>query len=114
MKPTKRMRVLLDEGAELALSSMNEILKQEEKFILINPSKLCSWIISEFFKSNFEQAKGKIIQSHFNSKEYIRSLADEMDDLDPQEALSKALNRLKQRPKRRNPGQTPPLENIEA
>jgi len=93
----KQFHLLLDEGAFQALSSMFEILKKEEEFVILNSSKLCSWIVVEFFKSYFVSSKSKIIQQHFNSKKYLKNLAHEINgNEDPQMVLEKALNQLKQ------------------
>jgi len=72
-------RIIIDERAQQALSSMLETLKNEGKFIRINSSKLSSWIIYFFFEENFKKEKEKIISAHFNTKEYLKGLASKID-----------------------------------
>ena len=95
MSKLKSGRLILDEGAIAALSSMYEELK-DEKCIKITPSKLGSWIISEFFKSYFPRYKAKIIKEHFNSKEYLKNLALSLDDSDDlEQVLRDTLKEIK-------------------
>jgi len=103
MSKLKSGRLILDEGAIAALSSMYEELK-DEKCIKITPSKLGSWIISEFKKSYFSQHKAKITKEHFNSKEYLKSLMENINDEDDlEEVLKSSLQKLNpKKPKRRN------------
>lgn len=95
MTKLKSGRLILDEGAITALSSMYEEMKNQ-KCIKITPSKLGSWIISEFYKSYFSRYKGKIKKEHFNSKEYLKTIMNTVDESENlEEVLRQALNNIK-------------------
>lgn len=89
MSKLKSGRLILDEGAIAALSSMYEEMKNQ-KCIKITPSKLGSWIISEFYKSYFTRYKGKIAKEHFNTKEYLKKIVSNIDENDDLEAVLKS------------------------
>jgi hypothetical protein len=78
MNKLKSGRIILDERAKAALSSMYEELKNE-KCIKITPAKLSGWIICEFQKNYFERYKRKICKDHFNSKEYLKGMIQNVD-----------------------------------
>ena len=103
MSKLKSGRLILDEGAIAALSSMYDELK-DEKCIKITPSKLGSWIISEFKKSHFSSHKAEITKDHFNSKEYLKGLMENIKDEDDlEEVLKTSLQKLTpKKQKRRN------------
>ena len=95
MTKLKSGRLILDEGAISALSSMYEEMKNQ-KCIKITPSKLGSWIISEFHKSYFKRYKNKIKKEHFNSKEYLKTMMNTVDENENlEEVLRLALNNIK-------------------
>lgn len=95
MTKLKSGRLILDEGAISALSSMYEEMK-DQKCIKITPSKLGSWIISEFYKSYFSRYKGKIAKEHFNSKEYLKKIMNNVDENENlEDVLRQALNHIK-------------------
>ena len=89
MSKLKSGRLILDEGAIAALSSMYEEMKNQ-KCIKITPSKLGSWIISEFYKSYFTRYKKKISKEHFNTKEYLKNIVTNIDENDDIEAVLKS------------------------
>lgn len=94
MSKLKSGRLILDEGAIAALSSMYEDMKNQ-KCIKITPSKLGSWIISEFYKSYFPRYKGKIAKEHFNSKEYLKKIMNNVDESENlEDVLRQALNQI--------------------
>ena len=106
MTKLKSGRLILDEGAIAALSSMYEEMKNQ-KCIKITPSKLGSWIISEFYKSYFSRYKGKIAKEHFNSKEYLKKVVQTIDDdSDLEEILKSTLQQIK--PQRNRHGKNKP------
>jgi outer membrane PBP1 activator LpoA protein len=95
MTKLKSGRLILDEGAIAALSSMYEEMKNQ-KCVKITPSKLGSWIISEFYKSFFSRYKGKIAKEHFNSKEYLKKMMSNVDENENlEDVLRQALNQIK-------------------
>lgn len=101
MSKLKSGRLILDEGAITALSSMYEELK-DEKCVKITPSKLGSWIISEFQKSYFSRYKTKVAKEHFNSKEYLKSLMNKINDEDDlEEILKTSLEKLNPKKQKR-------------
>jgi CHAT domain-containing protein len=89
MSKLKSGRLILDEGAIAALSSMYEEMKNQ-KCIKITPSKLGSWIISEFYKSYFPRYKSKIAKEHFNTKEYLKNIVSNIDESDDIEVVLKS------------------------
>ena len=89
MTKLKSGRLILDERAISALSSMYEEMK-DQKCIKVTPSKLGSWIISEFYKSYFNRYKKKISKEHFNTKEYLKKVVSNIDENDDIEAVLKS------------------------
>lgn len=79
MSKIKSGRIILDEGAKLALSSMYEEIKSES-CVKITPSKLASWIVSEYQKRYFKRDHKIIINKFFNTREYIKKILDETED----------------------------------
>ncbi|WP_127718211.1 hypothetical protein [Halobacteriovorax sp. HLS] len=97
MSKLKSGRIILDEGASTALSSMYDELKKET-CIKITPAKLSSWIIQKFHQSYYKQYKSKIAKEHFNSKEYLKKVVSQMNDHDSiEEILKTTLIELKSR-----------------
>ncbi len=97
MSKLKSGRIILDEGANTALSSMYDELKNEA-CIKITPTKLSSWIIQKFYQSYYKQYKTKITKEHFNSKEYLKKIVSQMNDHDSiEEILKTTLMELKPR-----------------
>ncbi|MBK24497.1 MAG: hypothetical protein CME70_10935 [Halobacteriovorax sp.] len=97
MSKLKSGRIILDEGAKSALSSMYDELKNEA-CIKVTPAKLSSWIIQKFYQSYYRQYKTKIIKEHFNSKEYLKKVVSQMNDSDSiEEILKSTLIDLKPR-----------------
>jgi hypothetical protein len=95
MSKLKSGRIILDEGASTALSSMYDELKSEA-CIKITPSKLSSWIIAEFQKSYFKRYKKKITKEHFNSKEYLKAIISNVDENENlEDVLRQALSDIK-------------------
>jgi len=95
LKQEKGERILIEEGAISALSSMLDILKSEGTFIRINASKLSTWIIHFFFLESFTKEKERIMREHFNAKEYLKNLACNIQSSDEAgEILAEALNQI--------------------
>ena len=77
-------------------------VKEEGQFVKINPSKLVSWIVSWFFGCEFEREKVRIIQEHFNGKEYLKNiLQDTKSNKDVERALKEALEVVAPKKRRR-------------
>ncbi|MCB9061370.1 MAG: hypothetical protein H6622_07615 [Halobacteriovoraceae bacterium] len=103
MNKQTQFRVLLDTNAQEALTEMLQELKDSGDFVKINPSRLVSWIVEGFKKESFEKKKDKIIQDHFNSKEYLRDLATKIQSSDnAADILANALQKIQMRNKRTN------------
>jgi len=95
MNKLKSGRVILDEGAKQALSSMYEEIKIES-CVKITPSRLASWIIYDFYENYFEKRKNKIKKDHFNSKEYLKKVVQNIEEGSDIEAVLKStLSKLK-------------------
>jgi hypothetical protein len=95
MNKLKSGRIILDEEAKSALSSMYNEIKDEE-CVKITPAKLSSWIIQKFHTSYFRQHKTKITKDHFNSKEYLKDMMKNVGaEENLEEVLRKALSNIK-------------------
>jgi len=95
LKSSTVSRVLLDQEARQALEQMFTVLREEGKYIKINPSRLTSWVVSKFAKKYFGKSKSEIVKAHFNSKEYLKDLASNIEDNEnPAEVLSQALKSI--------------------
>lgn len=96
MKSSNQMRVLLDENAYHAIEAMIEELKAQGDYLKINPSRLASWVINRFHRDGFKKAIPQICQDHFNSKEYLKNLAAQVDGNENAAALlTEALAAIK-------------------
>lgn len=103
MKNQNLLRVLLEPEAKSSLEKMLEALKKNGDFVKINPSKLASWIITKFENESFEKHKTKIMQDHFNSKEYLLDLATKIQSSDnAADVLASALQKIQPRSKKIN------------
>lgn len=101
MKSSTVSRVLLDKEAREALDQMLTVLREEGKYIKINPSRLTSWVVSKFAKKYFGKSKSEIVKAHFNSKEYLKDLASNIEeDENPAEILSQALKSIQGKTKK--------------
>ncbi len=95
MNKLKSGRIILDEGAKTALSSMYDEIRDQE-CVKVTPAKLSSWIIQKFYSSYFRQHKAKITKDHFNSKEYLKGIMNNVSDEENlEEILRKALSNIK-------------------
>jgi hypothetical protein len=95
MNKLKSGRIILDEGAKTALSSMYDEIRDQE-CVKITPAKLSSWIIQKFHSSYFRQHKAKITKDHFNSKEYLKGIMKNVgEEENLEEILRKALTNIK-------------------
>ena len=93
---TNQMRVLLDEEAFRAIETMLEELNSEGECLKINSSRLVSWIICKFSRDYYRNNFQVICQDHFNSKLYLKRLAQNLsatDDLE--QVLKETLQRIK-------------------
>ena len=94
MSKLKSGRIILDEGASTALSSMYDELKNEA-CIKITPSKLSLWIIEEFQKNLFKKYKSKIAKDYFNTREYLKLVMTNIgENENPEQVLRQALNKI--------------------
>lgn len=99
----KFSRIVLDEKSQEYLNEMLLVLKGEGSHIKVSPSSLVCWIVSYFARSGFHRQKKKIIKDHFNSKEYLRHIANNLGESDNLETvLRETLNQIKVRQKRKN------------
>jgi hypothetical protein len=95
MNKLKSGRIILDEGAKTALSSMYDEIRDQE-CVKVTPAKLSSWIIQKFYSSYFRQHKAKITKDHFNSKEYLKGIMKNVgEEENLEEILRKALTNIK-------------------
>ena len=104
MKESKSVtsRIVLDKSSMKSVEEMIGKVKEEGQFVKINPSKLVSWIVSWFFKCKFEREKARIIQEHFNGKEYLKNiLQDTKSNEDVERALKEALEAVAPKKRRR-------------
>lgn len=100
---SKSSRVVLDKDSQEHLNKMLLTLKSEGSCIRISPSRLVSWIVSYFSKRDFSRQKKRIIREHFNSKEYLRHIAKNLNESDSLEAvLKETLNQIKPSKRRKN------------
>ncbi len=68
----KNLGVRISENADLALDSMiSEITSNE---IVINRSKLSSWIIVNFFEKHFQKSKEILLSEHKSPKKQLRNI----------------------------------------
>lgn len=70
-------------------------LRAREQCLRITPSKLVSWILGQYKTEHFERDQDRIVQAHFNSKEYLKQMirgASSAEDLT--QALQAALGRI--------------------
>jgi len=97
MKEIKNIaRVLLNNEAKSSLNKMMELLKAENKFIKVNPSKLVSWILQSYAERYFSKEKEQIVKDHFNSKEYLKHVTQRISSEDDLEAILKvALDKVR-------------------
>jgi hypothetical protein len=95
VKTKNQLRILIDSEAQLSLEAMLESLKTSGEFIKINPSRLVSWIVTQFKAESFELYKSQILQDNFNSKGYLRDLATKIQSSDDAAAvLAAALQKI--------------------
>ena len=95
-------RIVLDKNSMKSVAKMIAKVKEEGQFVKINSSKLVSWIVSWFFKCEFEREKLRIIQGHFNGKEYFKSILKETkSNEDVERALKEALEVVTPKKRRR-------------
>lgn len=66
-------RAILDPKAQEAVTQMLARLRAKEACIRISSSKLVCWIIERYFDTAFEDDQERIIQRHFDSKEYLKN-----------------------------------------
>ena len=82
-------RIVLDEKAKEAAKTMLKELGREGGFVKISPSQLISWIVVSFWEKDFAKQKGKIEKAHFNSKGYLKSMAENFNRSDDLESVLK-------------------------
>ena len=88
-------RVLLNRNAKTSTNKMMELLKTENKFIKVNPSKLVSWIVNRYFQNYFIKDKKLVVDAHFNSKEYLLSVIKDSNNESDLKQVMKTLERVK-------------------
>jgi hypothetical protein len=90
------VRIVLEGEGLLAHDKMTEVLKLENQYVRLNPSKLGNWIFKRYLATYFEQDKPLIVNDHFDSKEHLKDVIRSAKS--PQEyekALEEALQRVK-------------------
>lgn len=74
---------------------MAATLLARDECIRLTPSKLVSWIVERYLDQGFERDQEKILQAHFNSKEFLRrAVAQASSDEELSRALEAALGKL--------------------
>ena len=82
------VRLVLDEQGKAALHRMVVELKAQEPCVRFTASTLGSWVIARYAETGFQADRDEIIRRHFNSKEYLKKVIQEMD---PKENLADVL-----------------------
>ena len=106
-KDQHTVRIVLEQGAAVALDEMIKNLKVTEQCIKVTPSKLVSWIVERYRIGSFAQDEQTIIKAHFNSREYLKKVVQEIEPGgDVAQALQAALEKVRTdqsapRPKRK-------------
>ncbi len=67
------LRVALDKGAMAAYHSMIKELKRQNEFIKAPPSAFVSFLVSEFFKSHFQENIDLLVAQFFDSQSYYEA-----------------------------------------
>ena len=110
MKEKYKGRLNITDKASEALSVMFVELKREYPHVDINPSKLCSWIVEEYAKSQFVLNKDRIVQANSSLKRYLaaqlkaakteeevrailRSASEQIADVEPKKRKHKVRQR---------------------
>lgn len=96
MRKLKSGRITLEDKGRSALETMLHSLRESEGNIKITPSRLTSWILERFQATAFEKEKRSIIESHFNSRGYLR---DALKGVKTEDELTAALQTVMQRMK---------------
>lgn len=97
MKTSKTVKVRLDETATAHLVQMMATLSGEARHLSLVPSKVVSWIISEFATRYFSKEKQRITDGLFNRKSFLKSMLSNLKDGSDEEIeqLKSALMNLK-------------------
>ena len=92
-KVIKRRTVTLNEKAKTEISSMLKTLKDGDKSVIVDYSKLTSFIISDYFEKYFNKNTDNIRNFFQDSK---KKIIKEIEDLSPKnlEILHKYLSKL--------------------
>ena len=103
-KDQHTVRIILEQGAALALNEMMKSLRATEQCIKVTPSKLVSWIIERYRLGSFAQDEQAIIKAHFNSREYLKKVVQEIGPGgDVTKALETALQKIRSDEKQTRP-----------
>jgi hypothetical protein len=90
------LRVVLESDVKSAYDKMAGILKAENEFVKLNPSRLIGCIVKRFMTCYFEQDKTLIANEFFDSKEHLKlALKSAKTPEELEKALTEALERVK-------------------
>ena len=95
-KDQHTVRIVLEQGAAVALDEMIKNLKVTEQCVKVTASKLVSWIIERYRVGSFPQDEQAIVKAHFNSREYLKKVVQDIEPgQDVAEALEAALQKMR-------------------
>lgn len=73
MNTKKFIRLELSNEAYESLDQMISQVNQEKSYCKVSRSNLVSYCINSFFKNLFDKEKSVIINSHFDSKKFVKN-----------------------------------------
>ncbi|MBF0298176.1 MAG: hypothetical protein HQK51_05615 [Oligoflexia bacterium] len=90
------------------LQQMLDDLKNESKFLKMNITKLCEWIIDNYQNKYYQKEKQRIIEDHFNQKEFLK---DALGGLSADEDVFKKIQDLINKTKNTNGNRVEKVKN---